>query len=147
MNSLLRLLALVAYVAISVALVLLFGGNHSSGPMHSLFVLTSWGFFIFAFLRFPSWLFIFMTFFVYLLSLFFLNNYLRQRARSSVPKIPCLIHGVGILFCVLAPGREELETGLITNLLAWIIPLGVAFFYLYLDWELARKGRRQESTT
>lgn len=144
MNTSIRLLLLVAYVAVSAALILLFDGFNTNGPMQSLFILTSWGVIVYVSLSFAGWPLLFITFVTYMLILFLLNNYLRHKAQSRLPLVPFLIHGTGAFICLLFAVRDEVQVGVITNFFAWIIPLVVAFSYFYFDWQLARKGRNFE---
>ena len=148
MNAYNRLLLSIAYIGISVVLILLFGGFSSSGPVQSFCILASWAALVAVrFLSFGGWLAFLIVFDVYLLILFVLNCYLRRKIRFALPLIPFTIHGLGVYLCLQMPGRDELDTSFITNLLAWIIPICVAFFYFYLDWQLAKKDVKRESST
>lgn len=146
MNANNRLPLSIAYIGISVVLILLFGGFSSSGSVQSFCILASWAALIAVrFLSFGGWPLFLLVFCIYLLILIFLNSYFRQKCRFALPLITLSIHGLGVFICLQMPGRDELEVGFIMNLLAWIIPLGAAFLYLYLDWQLARKGKKLES--
>lgn len=140
MNTLKRLLLLFSYVAVSIALILLCKGDNSNVPVQSFFILASWSILIYARTALGGLPLFIAIFVLYLLALFFLGNRLRQKTRSRVPFMSLIIHSVGTIICIMMPGGYALEAGFITNFLAWIIPLGLAFLYFYLDWQLGIKS-------
>lgn len=144
MNIRIRFFLLIVYVAVSLALIILFRGYSSTGSMQSLFILTSWSVIIYVLLSLSSLPLFLMLFVLYLFVLLFLDNCLKQKPLFRLPLIPLLIHSVGVAICFLIPGRDEAGGGFITNLFAWVIPIVVASLYLFFEWRLAQEGRKPE---
>lgn len=154
MNSLRRIFLLVAYVAVSFAVMAFFGVlGKSEGPVQAYYILTSWSTFIYLILyllgfttplSYTVWHEL-IAFFLYLLDLFLLDNALKRRLRISAPPIPLVIHAVGVLACFLIFGKDGANVPPAVNLLAWIVPAIIACLYFTLEWHLARGSKKPES--
>ena len=137
MNVRSRVIMLIVYVAISMALIFLFGGFHSSGPLQALFILTGWTFIIYDLLHIVGWPAFVIAFVLYLVALSLLSARIGPRRGNRLPFVPVLLHFVGAALGFLIPGRDELDVGFFVNVLAWIIPSSVALFYFYFEWRFA----------
>lgn len=137
-----RLLLLITFVAVAMALVFLFGGFNSNGPVQAPFILMSWTFLIYGAFNSSGGPLFLLVFVLYLTVLLCLGTFLRIGSRCRIPMIPLLIHGAGIVILFLSPGIDENQAGFLLNLVSWVFPVTITVSYFLLDCLLRERGRR-----
>jgi hypothetical protein len=142
MNLPLRFLLLVTYVVVASALVFLFGGFNTNGPIQSPYIMMSWSVLIYVTLSVSGVPLFLLIFGSYLGVLLCLNNCQRKGTPARLPIVSLVVHSIGIAVCFLVPGRDENAGGFLLNLLSWIIPMIVMLSYFYFDCRLRKRGKR-----
>ncbi len=137
-----RILLLVTYVAVAMALVFLFGGFNSNGPVQAPFIFMSWTFLIYGAFDYSGVPLFLLVFVLYLTVLLSLGTCLRIGSRFRIPMIPLLVHGAGIVVLFLSPGIDENQACFLINLVSWVVPVTITVSYFQLDCLLRERGRR-----
>lgn len=145
MNTGLRMYFLVLYAVISLITCIFFVGI-GHGPFQPLSIMESWGM-VALYLVQPApgsigaVLFV-AIFFVYPLSILFLNNILRRIVHTPVPIITLAIHGAGTWIGLAITGKQPMEVSPEFDLVAWIVPIPIVLIYLTIEWRLATARKK-----
>ena len=138
-----RIILLIGYVAVSIY-VSLFFGLWGHGSMAPTAILGSWTIVFWRLLIVKSIYVGLVIFLLYLIGLFLLTTITSRRAETAHPLIPAAVHGIGSLVAlavIQVIGHLATPIRVITS---YILSIAIAWFYLSLDWRLARRSKIDE---
>lgn len=138
MNIRARLILLIIYIAVSMALLFLFGALSSHGPLQALYILSGWTTIIYVLLSLSGWPLFLALFILYLIILSLFSEHIGLRLRRPLPFLSISIHSIGAATCFLIPGRGAIEVGFFIDLLAWLVPIFIMSSYFFFEWRFAR---------